>query len=495
MNLRIAALPVILAAQAAALEPTAREVQIVSSRDGVQQSALFYVPPNSESGAKGKPAPLLVCLHSWSSNYKSAEYMQEILGGCQNREWIFLSPDFRGPNKRVEACASDLAVQDVIDAVQYARQHANVDPRRIWLVGGSGGGHMALMMAGRAPSLWSAVSAWVPISNLTAWHQFCKEQNFYYSKMMELCCGGPPGSPAADREFKLRSPLSHLEKAKSVRIDIEAGIHDGHGGAAVPISHSLWAFNVLARANRQPASALSDVEIRVMTNEGRIPDYLAREREDDGGRKHRVLFRRSAGPARLTIFDGGHVLDPGAALRWFDSLVSNEAKSATSGPASVVWHNHAVKLDFGRPVWYRINAGEWVSGTEASVTREGVNKVVIRRIRDTPEEEVREVRIDLSAPAIKLVTRPPLEQEGGVYFAQPDTDFRFEITDRGSGVASIELSFGGGKYVPYRGPFKLPKGSHELRCRATDVAGNQSDVVRGESLSGGGTNVILIEIR
>ncbi|MCE5308213.1 MAG: prolyl oligopeptidase family serine peptidase [Acidobacteriales bacterium] len=477
-----------LAVQVAAQELPVREVQITSSRDGVQQSALFYVPPGSEPGAKKNPAPLLVCLHSWSTNYKSAEYTEEILEGCRNRGWVFLSPDFRGPNKRMEACASDLAVQDVIDAVQYARQHANVDPRRIWLVGGSGGGHMALLMAGRAPGLWSAVSAWVPITDLAAWYQFCKEQNFHYWEMMELCCGGPPGNPPADREFKLRSPLFHLEKAKLVPIDIEVGIHDGHNGAAVPISHSLWAFDALARANGQPASAISDEEIRVMTNEERIPEHLTREREDDSGRKHRILFRRSAGPARLTIFDGGHVLDPQAALRWFESLSSG-------GPASIVWHRHAVKLDFGKPVWYRLNTSEWVSGTETNVTREGVNRVTVRKTKDAVDEEVREIRVDISPPIIKLVAKPPLDQEGGIYFAGPDTVFTFEVSDKGSGVAGVEISSGNDEYVLYRGSLKLPPGSHELRCRAVDIAGNQSDVIRGESLSGGETNVIRIEVK
>jgi len=320
----------------------ADEVRIPSSRDGVQQPALLYVPPGDG------PAPMLVCLHSWSSTYRTAEYQADILEGCRKRGWIFLLPDFRGPNHRPEACASTLAVQDVIDAVAYARQHASVDPRRVFLVGGSGGGHMALQMAAHAPGLWSAVSAWVPITDLAAWYRFSKAQDFRYWKMMEQCCGGPPGSPASDREYRLRSPLDQLAKAAALPIDIQAGIHDGHGGAAVPISHSLRAFNLLARAGGHPDRILNDEEIRVMTDEGRIPGHLARETAEESGRKHRVLFRRSAGPARLTIFDGGHVLDSEAALAWFDSFAGCAA-----------WHNRAVKLDFPRPVWYRIGAGTW----------------------------------------------------------------------------------------------------------------------------------------
>ena len=153
----------------------AREVQIPSTLDGALQGAFFYVPPEAEPG--GAPAPLMVALHTWSADYRQAA-SAAYLAACKRRGWVLIHPNFRGPNHRPEACASDLAVQDVLDAVAYARAHASVDPGRIYLCGASGGGFMSLTMAHRAPDVWAGVSAWVPISDLAAWHRHSPRRNW-----------------------------------------------------------------------------------------------------------------------------------------------------------------------------------------------------------------------------------------------------------------------------------------------------------------------------
>jgi dipeptidyl aminopeptidase/acylaminoacyl peptidase len=202
-----------LMAQQSPAEPAA-EVRIKSSRDGAQQPALLYVPPGAVAKDKGSRVPLLVLLHSWSTDYKTTGGVAEALGECRRRGWAFLSPDFRGVNDHPEACASELAVQDVLDSVNYARKRAAVDHKRIYLLGSSGGGHMALVMAERAPKVWAAVSVWVPISDLAAWYQFSKAPGSQYYQMMEECCGGPPGTPEENRRYRQRSSLSFLSKAK-----------------------------------------------------------------------------------------------------------------------------------------------------------------------------------------------------------------------------------------------------------------------------------------
>jgi hypothetical protein len=88
-----------------------------------------------------------------------------------------------------------------------------------------------------------------------------------------------------------------------------------------------------------------------------------------------------------------------------------------------------------------------------------------------------------------------LDQEGGLYYATSATEFAFEATDTYSGVAAIEISLDNGKFVPYSAPLRLSKGSHELRCRATDLAGNESHIIRGRSLTGGETNVLAVEVK
>jgi len=131
-----------LIAQPSPVKPAA-EVRIKSTKDGTQQPALLYVPPGAAATDRGSRVPLLVFLHSWSNDYKTTGGVAEALGECRHRGWAFLSPDFRGVNDHPEACASDLAVQDILDSIEYAKQQARLDEKRIYLLGSSGGGHGA----------------------------------------------------------------------------------------------------------------------------------------------------------------------------------------------------------------------------------------------------------------------------------------------------------------------------------------------------------------
>ena len=282
-------------------------VDVTSTKDGSPQKVVYYQPDSAAKNLAGPAVPLLVFLHSWSG---SIEQGPMLVGLAKQRGWVMIAPAFRGINNNPEACASDLASQDIIDAVEYAKSHARIDTDRIYLVGGSGGGHMSLVMASRVPGLWAAVSAWVPISDLTAWHAESTARKNNYAKMIEQCCGGKPG-PATEAEYRHRSPLFHLAAAKGVPLDINTGIHDGHTGS-VPVSHSLLAFNVLAAPDKQ----VSVADIDFMVREQKIPTALATETQIDPERQKATLFRRASGNARVTVFEGGHDSEPTAALEW-----------------------------------------------------------------------------------------------------------------------------------------------------------------------------------
>ena len=286
-----------------------RAIRYRSSADSTDQPAMFYAPESKTA------VPLLVGLHTWSADYRQVGAPRCSYGPwCIKNKWAFIGPNFRGPNRTPQATGSQLVVDDIISAVEYARQTANVDENRIYLVGASGGGHAALLLAGRAPKIWAGVSAWVGISDLKAWHAECKKAKRRYAGEIEKSCGGAPGkSDAVDLEYKNRSPLTWLAEAKraGVRLDINAGINDGHSGS-VPISHSLRAFNAVA----DPADRISDDDIAHMVEKAAIPAHLQKKLSDPAYGSKIPLLRKTSGSARITIFKGGHEIVETAALTW-----------------------------------------------------------------------------------------------------------------------------------------------------------------------------------
>ena len=281
-------------------------IQYKSSADATEQPALFYAPATKE------PVPLLVGLHSWSTAYDDGGNLG-YANWCANRGWVMILPNFRGPNNNPKATGSELVVQDILDAVEYAKSRAhNVDPKRIYLVGASGGGYTALLMAGRAPKVWAGVSAWVPISDLKAWQEECVQAKQHYAGMIEASCGGPPGkSPQVDEQYAKRSPVTYLAAAGDLPLDINTGIHDGHGGS-VPVSHALLAFNRVAKE----ADRIAPADIQSMVKDQAVPAALKADQADPDYASNPVLMRRVSGKARVTVFEGGHEIVVDAAMHW-----------------------------------------------------------------------------------------------------------------------------------------------------------------------------------
>ncbi|MBW3599878.1 MAG: prolyl oligopeptidase family serine peptidase, partial [Planctomycetes bacterium] len=201
----------------------------------------------------------------------------------------------------------------ILDAVEWAMEHYPVDRRRIYLTGTSGGGHMTMLMAGTHPEIWAAASGWVGISDLAAWHELHRDDR--YGQMLRACCGGAPGDCAdIDAEYRRRSPLTHLHRAAGLPLDLAAGVHDGHEGS-VPVAHSLRAFNVIAQA--AGAAPVSDDEIaQISRRSGRLENPRDGDELFDPIFGRNVYLRRTAGPCRVSIFEGGHECLPEAAIEW-----------------------------------------------------------------------------------------------------------------------------------------------------------------------------------
>lgn len=282
------------------------DVRYLSAADNTEQPALWHAPAGDDA------VPLLVCLHTWSSNYLTVEKFYA--DWCIEKKWAMVRPNFRGPNSTPAGCGSELAVKDVISAVAWAKTQRKIDETRIYLMGGSGGGHMSLLMAGRAPEIWAGVSAWCPISDLTRWHADSKRLKNRYGAMMEKACGGAPGAGAEiDAQYKLRSPLTHLAAAKGINLQIATGITDGHSGS-VPVGHTLRAFNAVAA----DADRFSEDDIAAMEAQPKMPERLLQAITDASYGDNKPLLRRASGNAQVTIFQGGHNILPDAGLMWLE---------------------------------------------------------------------------------------------------------------------------------------------------------------------------------
>lgn len=261
--------------------------------------------------ARQPQRPLLVLLHPWSWGYQY-QHPREIVQWCQDHDWNLIIPHFRGPSWEHLSCGHEAAVQDIVDAVTFACSVYQADARNVLLCGGSGGGFHTLLLAGRHPELWKAVSAWCPISDLVAWHRQEAPKRYGYPAHIEAVCGGNPQTDAdAQANAIHRSPLTYLEPNLPCRIDINAGIHDGHTGS-VPISHALNAFNACVL----PENRIPQQVIDIMTQTETVPDGYQFAGEAPEFASRPVLFRKQAEQTTVTIFEGSHETVASAVIAW-----------------------------------------------------------------------------------------------------------------------------------------------------------------------------------
>lgn len=312
MNIRyfIAGLAVISAvcADAAKVKPEHKTMldplltEMKSSSDGTMQKIYFYAPESAKTNA----VPLIVGLHTWSGNIKQYVHYVGPLQQAKRCGWAMVGSEFRGPNWTPQGCGSDLAVQDIVDAIEYAKAHAKIDPSRIYIAGGSGGGHMSLLMVGRHPEIFAGVAAFCPPADLARWHEqlttIPRLAKYKYGQHMVQACGGTPKEKP--EEYARRSSTTLLANARKagVPVYIETGIHDGWTGS-VPCGHAVRCFNLLA----DEKDRISEEDIAYMEANQAVPEHLRfTGRNPFYDKKSALLLSRTSANAVLHVFNGGH---------------------------------------------------------------------------------------------------------------------------------------------------------------------------------------------
>ena len=211
-----------------------QEIWVSSTLDGTLQPSLWLPSPSD-----GK-RPLLVALHTWS--YDRFNQVEDPLPLAKQLDCNLLLPEFRGPNLSTnptptQACGSELAMRDIRDAIDYVLAQGWADPDTVFLYGASGGGHMALMMAGYCPHYFKAIASFVPITDLKRW----AEENPHYRPHILACCDH------SEEEMAKRSPMSYVDEIARANITIYHGRYD----PSVPFTHSLRLFNAISETYPQ----------------------------------------------------------------------------------------------------------------------------------------------------------------------------------------------------------------------------------------------------
>lgn len=236
------------------------------------------------------------------------------IADCRRRGWSLLCPNFRGPNNTPQGCGSDLATGDIKDAIDWVKARYPIDEDRVYAMGGSGGGHMTLLLAGRYPGIWAGCAAFCPPADLLEWHPASKALGHQYWQHLEQACGGTP--EARREEYVHRSPISSAKaiREKGVNVILVTGVHDGIAGkGSVPVSIVSHMFNALANEKDR----ISEETIRYMAkNESVPPSERFAGKDPFYGAANPVLFRRTSGNVQYTVFEGGHGGNEAAALWW-----------------------------------------------------------------------------------------------------------------------------------------------------------------------------------
>ncbi len=268
-------------------------VDIQSTLDNSQQKAYFF---KSKSAI---PGPLVVSLHSWSGTY---EQKDELAALSKAKDLNYIHPDFRGVNWTKDACCSDLAIQDIDDAIDYAIKNSKVDLSRIYVIGSSGGGYATLATFMKSKHTIRRFSAWVPISDLIAWYAQSKIMGTKYAENI-LDCTSSKDSLNLEIAIK-KSPIywkTPVEKLNTTELQIFAGVYDGIQGS-VPITHSINFYNKILKDK-----LVNDSTLFVSDSEKLYLLEFRKALGDLGSIADRKVFlKKQSGNIGLTIFEGNH---------------------------------------------------------------------------------------------------------------------------------------------------------------------------------------------
>lgn len=214
-----------------------------SAADGTQIPAYLTLPP----GSSGKGLPAVILPHGGPSarDEWGFDWLAQFLAA---RGYAVIQPNYRGSAGFGDAWLGEkgfkawrTSIGDVSSAARWLASEGIADPKRLAIVGWSYGGYAALQSAVTEPSLYKAVVAIAPVTDLG---KLKRDADYYTSDrlMADLVGSGP--------HVEAGSPLRHADSF----------------AAPVLLVHGTMDTNVFVDHSRDMAAALSKA--------GKPVDYL-----------------------------------------------------------------------------------------------------------------------------------------------------------------------------------------------------------------------------
>ena len=192
--------------------------------DGTEIPAYLTLPP----GKSVKGLPSVVMPHGGPSSRDEwgFDWIAQFLA---ERGYAVIQPNYRGSAGYGDAWLNEngfkgwrTSIGDVNDAARYLASSGIADPNRIAIVGWSYGGYAALQSAETEPSLYKAIVAVAPVTDL----QLLKEESRYFSNMKEVqreIGSGPQvieGSPVNGAE-RIAAPVLLAHGDLDINVDVQ----------------------------------------------------------------------------------------------------------------------------------------------------------------------------------------------------------------------------------------------------------------------------------
>jgi dipeptidyl aminopeptidase/acylaminoacyl peptidase len=182
------------------------------SFDGKMISALMWVPFNLKRDSSN---PALVLPHGGPTGQHVDDWSPQT-AAFVSRGYICIAPNVRGSTGYgtdfQKANYKDLGggdLQDEVYAAKFLESTGFVDPKRIGITGGSYGGYMTLMAAGKTPDVWAAAVEEYGIINWFTMLQHEDAELQEYEKSLL-------GDPEKDRKiYEEDSPITYIHNVKA----------------------------------------------------------------------------------------------------------------------------------------------------------------------------------------------------------------------------------------------------------------------------------------